>query len=215
MLVRYLFGSTLPTKARVAWSAGSCIGGVLSVALLAQSAPAQAQGYALIRAPTFSVTPALIRSHLFGNARVRSLSNGAVTDIPSTNNAELIPGAGAPTFNPRLSMVASFQWLPTATEGTNPFTEYTATQLDAKMRANTPSLTLGASISALQPTATRGWLSLSANVADLHSAAARPRDGSAFTHKLDLGLSASPQSSTGRHRRLGCTTSPIQRSWTT
>lgn len=192
MLVRCLFGSTLLAEARVAWPAASCIVGILSVAVVAQPAPAQAQHCALICAPMFSFTPALIRSHLFGNARVRSLSNGSATDIPSTNNAELVLGVGAPTVIPRLSMVASFQWLPTAADGTNPFTEYTATQLDAKVRANTPSLTLGASISAVEPTATRGWLGLSAYVADLYSAAARPRDGSAFTHKLDLGLSASP-----------------------
>lgn len=145
----------------------------------------------MICAPAFTFTPALIRSHVFGTARVRALSNTAVTDIPATNNAEVILGVGAPTFIPRLSMIASFQWLPTGTEATNPFTQYTASQLNANVRANTPSLTLGVSVSALQPTATRGWLGLSAYAADLYSSAARPRDASAFTHKLDLGLSAS------------------------
>lgn len=43
---------------------------------------------------------------------------------------------------------------------------------------------------ALQPASTKGWLGLSVYAADLYSSAARPRDASAFTHKLDLGLSA-------------------------
>lgn len=135
--------------------------------------PVQAQHCALICAPAFTFTPALIRSHVFGTASVRALSNTAVIDIPSTNNAEVILGVGAPTFIPRLNMIASFQWLPTGTEATNPFTRYTASQLNANLRANTPSLTLGVSVSALQPATTNGWLGLSAYAGDLYSSATR------------------------------------------
>lgn len=163
---------------------------VLATATAVQSVLAQVQHCALICAPAFSFTPAIIRSHIFGSARVRSLTTDAVSNIASTNNVELIFGVAAATFIPRLSAIASFQWLPTAKASSNPFTEYTATQLHANVRANTPSITLGFSVAALQPAATKGWLGVSAYAADLYSSAARPRDASAFTHKLDLGVSA-------------------------
>lgn len=175
------------------WLAELCAAAMIAAATIAPAAPAQiqAQHCTLICAPAFTFTPAVIRSHVLGRARVRSLSTDAVTETPSTNNLELILGVSAPTLIPRTSLIASFQWLPTASRSGNPFTEYTASELDAKVRANTPSLTLGLSVNVLQSTATHGWLGLSAYAADLFSSAARPHDASAFTHKLDLGLSAS------------------------
>ena len=88
----------------------------------------------------------------------------------------------------RLSLFASAQWLPNATEGRNPFTLYTASDLGTHVRANAPTLVAGASLALVPPTATGGWLDAAVNVGDLFSQAATPDDKSAYTHKLDLDL---------------------------
>lgn len=158
--------------------------------LPAAPARAQTRRCAVICAPSFHLMPGIIRSHLFRQPRVRMLADGSVKELPSTTNAELIFSVAAPTAIARTSLIMSFQWLPSAKASANPFTEYTASQLgDTKIRANTPSVTLGASFAALTADETGGWLALSPYVADLYSSAARPRDESAFTHKLDVGLS--------------------------
>lgn len=134
-------------------------------------------------------------STLLTNARIAWLAGFCIIGIPPIAVVAQSGPAQAQrcalVWTPTFSITPALIWLPTATEGTNPFTEYMATVLDVDVRANTPSMALGASVTAPQPAVTRRWLGLSAYVADLYSAAARPRVRSAFTHKLDLGLRAS------------------------
>lgn len=83
MLIRSILLTT-----RVVCSIGFCTIGMPATATIAQAAPvlappAQTQHCALICAPAFTFTPALIRSHVFGTARVPALSNTAVTNIPA------------------------------------------------------------------------------------------------------------------------------------
>lgn len=144
----------------------------------------------LLCAPGVVVMPAVIKSHLFGGPRVRSLANGTVKRLPSSSNLELIFAVSTRTFVPRLSLFGSVQWLPNATEQRNPFTLYTASELGEPVKANAPTVTMGASVSVLPATATGGLFDLAANVGDLYSQAARPTDKSAYTHKLDLALLA-------------------------
>jgi len=134
--------------------------------------------------------PAVIRTHLFGGPSVRSLATGVERRLPSTSDFELIVSVAARTAVPRLSLVGSVQWLPNASEQRNPFTLYTASELGESVRANAPTVTMGASVSLLPAAATQGLLDLAANVGDLYSQAARPNDKSAYTHKLDLDLVA-------------------------
>ena len=134
--------------------------------------------------------PAVIRTHLFGGPRVRTLATGAETRLPSTSDFELIVAVAARTAVPRLSLFGSVQWLPNASEKRNPFTLYTASDLGEPVRANAPTVTMGASVSVLPAAATHGLFDLAANVGDLYSQAARPGDKSAYTHKLDLDLVA-------------------------
>ncbi|MDQ6887945.1 MAG: hypothetical protein M3068_11715 [Gemmatimonadota bacterium] len=144
----------------------------------------------LICTPSFSLLPAMIRSHVLGHPRVQSLSTDAVKSLPSTTNLELIFSITAPTLLPRTSLLASAQWLPTAKSSGNPFTEYTASELGEQVRANTPSVTLGVNVDLLPRAQIGGLVDLSVNVADLYSSAQRPADASAFTHKLDFDLVA-------------------------
>jgi hypothetical protein len=144
----------------------------------------------LLCAPSVVVMPAVIKSHLFGGPRVRSLASGTVQRLPSSSNLELIFAVSARTLVPRLSLFGSVQWLPNAAERRNPFTLYTASELGEAVKANAPTVTMGASVTVLPAAATQGLFDLAANVGDLYSQAARPTDKSAYTHKLDLALLA-------------------------
>lgn len=152
--------------------------------------PARPRPCHVVCAPEVALMPGVIRTHLFGGPRVRTLATGAQSRLPSTSNLELIIAVAARTAVPRLSLFGSVQWLPNASERRNPFTLYTASELGEPVRANAPTVTMGGSIALVAAGETHGWLDLAANVGDLYSQAARPADKSAYTHKLDLDLVA-------------------------
>ena len=167
-------------------TAASTIATVLAIVV----APVGAQHphCAALCAPTIVLMPAMLRTHLFGGPRVQDIASSRIERLPSSTNLEIILAASATTAIPRTSAFYSVQWLPNAPEQRNPFTLYTASQLGGSLRANAPTMTLGASISALTASQTRGIVDLDGVVADLFSQAARPGDKSSFTHKLDLEL---------------------------
>jgi hypothetical protein len=139
-------------------------------------------------APTLTLMPAVIRSHVFGGPLVRDIATGASHHLSGSTNMEMIIATAARTPLPRLSVFASVQWLPNAGEAHNPFTLYTANELGGRIRANAPTATFGLSGAALSAQQTHGWVDVDLNVGDLYSQAARPNDRSAYTHKLDLDL---------------------------
>jgi hypothetical protein len=158
------------------------------IAFLA-AGPAGAQGScAVLCKPTLSFEPSMITNHLFSHPTVRSLTSGAVQELPSTTNLELIFVAGASTPFKPISVYGSVQWLPNASEKRNPFTLYGASDIGDKVRANAPTVSAGISVSVLESKATDGWLGVDAHIGDLYSSAARPHDSGAYTHKLDVGL---------------------------
>jgi hypothetical protein len=132
--------------------------------------------------------PGLLRTHLGGGPRVRSVATNATQRLASNSDLEIIVAAAARTAVPRVSVFGSVQWLPNASARRNPFTLYTASELGTPVRANAPTVTAGLSFSLLPATMTGGWFDLAGNVGDLYSQAARPSDASAYTHKLDLDL---------------------------
>src|SRR5690349_9385091 len=143
---------------------------------------------ALLCAPSLMLMPGMIRTHLARGPVVRSTSTGVEQRLPGTSSFQFIAAASSRTAVPRLSLFGSVQWLPNAEATRNPFTLYTASDLGESVRANAPTVTVGASLALLQPTETRGWFDAAANVGDLFSHAARPNDKSDYTHKLDLEL---------------------------
>jgi hypothetical protein len=143
----------------------------------------------IVCAPTLSLMPGLVRTHLRGGPLVRTNATNAEQRLPSSSAMEIIVAATARTAVPRLSVFGSVQWLPNASAQRNPFTLYTASELGEQVRANAPTATAGISISLLPASATRGWIDVAGNLGDLFSQAARPSDASAYTHKLDLELS--------------------------
>jgi hypothetical protein len=159
--------------------------GATSPIARAQAAPMRCP---VLCAPTLTLMPAVIRSHLFGGPLVRDVATGATHRLPAATNMEIIIATAARTALPRLSAFASVQWLPNASEGRNPFTQYTAADLGGHVHANAPTATFGLSAAAVTATETHGWVDADANVGDLYSQAARPGDRASYTHKLDLEL---------------------------
>jgi hypothetical protein len=144
----------------------------------------------IVCAPTLSLMPGFLRTHLRGGPLVRSDATNAEQRLPSSSAMEIIVALAARTAVPRVSVLGSVQWLPNGTAQRNPFTLYTASELGEQVRANAPTATAGISVSLLPASATGGWVDFAANVGDLYSQAARPGDRSAYTHKLDLDLLA-------------------------
>jgi hypothetical protein len=162
---------------------------LLAAAAFLAAEPAAAQDTCKVLCkPTLSFVPSVITNHLFSQPTVRSLTTGVVQQLTSTTNLELIFVAGASTRFKPISLYGSVQWLPNASEKRNPFTLYGASDIGDKVRANAPTVSAGISISVLDSKATGGWLGVDAHIGDLYSAAARPHDTGAYTHKLDVGL---------------------------
>jgi hypothetical protein len=141
-------------------------------------------------APTFAIWPELHRSHLFNHPRVRNLSTGVVTELPSKNNLLLVFLVSVPTQLPRFSLMFNVNWLPTARTTENPFTEYTASELGTDPRANLPAVAAGATYQVLTDYQTGGLLDVTPYIDDLLSSAARPEAKSDYTHKLETGVTA-------------------------
>lgn len=165
----------------------------LAALVVFAAAPAAAQSKSppkchSLCAPTLTLMPGIVRTHLLRGPLVRNTAIGVETRLPGSSNFELIFALASRTAIPHLSLFASAQWLPNAAEGRNPFTLYTASDLGTHVRANAPTLVAGGSLALLPPTATGGWFDAAFNVGDLFSQAARPDDRSAYTHKLDLDL---------------------------
>jgi hypothetical protein len=142
----------------------------------------------ILCAPSVTLMPGVFRTHLARGPVVRSTATGVEQRLPETSSFEIVGTVSSKTAVPRVSLFSSVQWLPNAVATRNPFTLYTASDLGDPVRANAPTLTVGGSVALLQPSETRGWVDLAANVGDLFSHAARPDDKSDYTHKLDLNL---------------------------
>jgi hypothetical protein len=144
----------------------------------------------ILCAPSLQFWTVINHSHLFGGPRVETLPGGAVQDLTPANNLQLEFLTLFPTYVPNLSAFVSASWLPSATAGANPYTEYTASTLGGPVRSPGLSLGMGVTYNVVTPQETGGWLTLSPYLGDLFSPAQRPDDRSSYTHKLDLGAVA-------------------------
>lgn len=150
----------------------------------------QAKSCTLVCAPTVAFNVAANKSHAFGSPTIRNDTTGALGKLPSTTNLQLQIFTSAKTQLDRLSVFAAVTWLPTAKTRANPFTEYTASQVGEDIKANHVSLSMGGLVDVVPAKTAHGYAALQGYVADLLSPAARPRDASAYTNKLDLGTVA-------------------------
>ena len=144
------------------------------LALLLGGAASWAQEQAPCRvlcAPQFNVEPTITFSNLFGSPRIVG-DGGSVAREPREVESEVILSLGLPT---------RIRWL-----------EFTVEAIFLPFeRDSTPELEFETNLVWLPGERTRGWVSSHVDIVDKFSAAERPADRRAYTHKLNLELDTS------------------------
>jgi hypothetical protein len=143
------------------------------LALFLSATPIRAQESGPCRvlcAPEFTVEPTITFSNLFGSTRVEE--DGAVTRERRQTVFEVILSLGVPTGLSWLEFTVEAIFLPFDRDGT-------------------PELEFETNFLWLPSERTRGWLGSHVDVVDKFSAAERPTDRRAYTHKLNLELDTS------------------------
>jgi hypothetical protein len=136
--------------------------------------PVHAQSAASCRflcSPEFLVEPTITLTNIFGSPRTVTQS-GAVTRDRREAEFEVILSLGLPTRVSWLEFTVEAIFLPFDADGT-------------------PELEFETNFIWLPAKRTRGWLSSHLDVVDKFSAAERPTDPRAYTHKLNIELDTS------------------------
>jgi hypothetical protein len=140
--------------------------------VVAEAAAQQAQPKCrVLCAPEFKVEPTITITNLFGSPRVDS-EDGFPSREGRTTEFELILSMDLPTRVPWFGFTIEAIFLPFEREAT-------------------PELEFEANFTWLPSERTRGWVSSHVDVVDKFSAAERPGDRRAYTHKLNLELDTS------------------------
>jgi hypothetical protein len=134
--------------------------------IFAQDAPCR-----VLCAPEFKLEPTITYTNLFGSSRIVQ-ANGATTREPRETEFEVILSLGLPTQASWLEFTIEAIFLP----------------FD---RESTPELEFETNFIWLPGERTRGWLSSHIDIVDKFSAAKRPTDRRAYTHKLNFELDTS------------------------
>lgn len=147
---------------------------LLSVALLlaagSQTSAQEPEPCRVLCTPEFNVEPTVTFTNLFGSPRLTS-DQGTIRE-QRKSEFELILSLGLPTRIPWLEFTVEAIFLPF--EGDS-----------------TPELEFESNFIWLQAARTRGWVASHFDVVDKFSAAERPGDRRAYTHKLNFELDTS------------------------
>jgi hypothetical protein len=147
---------------------------VAAMTAVLAATPAWAQGPAPCRVlcpPEFKIEPTVTFTNLFGSPRITS-DDGTVARESRETEFELILSLGLPT---RVS------WL-----------EFTVEAIFLPFdRGSTPELEFEANVIWLPSERTGGWITSHFDIVDKFSAAERPTDSRAYTHKLNFELDTS------------------------
>jgi hypothetical protein len=145
---------------------------IACVLFLLSVAPSWAQDPCrVLCAPEFNIEPTFTFSNLFGSPRIAG-DDGAITREGRDSEFEVILSLGLPT---RIS------WL-----------EFTVEAIFLPFdRESAPELEFETNVVWLPDERTGGWLSSHFDIVDKFSAAERPTDRRAYTHKLNLELDTS------------------------
>jgi hypothetical protein len=147
---------------------------VVAMTLVFAVSPAWAQGPAPCRvlcSPKFKVEPTITFTNLFGSPRIAS-DDGTITRESRETEFEMILSLGLPTRKSWLEFTVEAIFLP----------------FD---RDSTPELEFETNFIWLPSDRTRGWITSHFDVVDKFSAAERPMDRRAYTHKLNFELDTS------------------------
>ena len=148
----------------------SILGCTLLMGAEAAAQPAQ-PACRLLCAPEFKLEPTITTTNLFGSPRVES-EDGFRTREGEDTEFELILSMDLPTRVPWIGFTIEAIFLPFEREAT-------------------PELEFETNFIWLPSERTRGWVSSHVDIVDKFSAAERPGDRRAYTHKLNLELDTS------------------------
>jgi len=141
-------------------------------------------------APDVKIEPTLTFEPIFTRPRIERIENGEAvgTEHPETENVfELVLAVGIPTQIPRVGFTIETIFIPSGESGSNPFTGSTAYDLGrSSLRGNEIEIELELNLGVLKPEQTGGWVESHFDIVDKISAAERPSDTSAYTHKLNF-----------------------------
>ena len=121
--------------------------------------------------PDFKVEPTITFTNVFGSPRTQA-EDGSVIREPRETDFEVILSLGLPTRLSWLDFTVEAIVLPFDPDGT-------------------PELEFESNVVWLPARATGGWLSSHVDIVDKFSAAERPTDGRAYTHKFNVELDTS------------------------
>jgi hypothetical protein len=137
--------------------------------------------------PTLLFEPTITIENLARSARVTKGNAAPEKELRKTV-FESIVALDVPTSVPRLSFTLEAIVHPFVRTGENPFTGRTAAELGGDVRDNPVEIESEMNFHWLESEQTGGWVSSHFDVVDQFSRAARPRDRSIYTHKLDFEL---------------------------
>jgi len=163
---------------------------LLLVGLLPSPATAQeGERCRFLCAPELKVEPTFTVPNLFSPPRIRTLDTGDEERASREVEFEIILAVDIPTSLPRLGFTVEAIWTPFSGTSTNPFTGATADRLGIEeIRDNPVELEFETNFKLLTAEQTGGWVESHVDVVDKFSPAERPRDRSAYTHKLNFEL---------------------------
>ena len=154
------------------------------------SAFAQEGRCAFLCAPELAVEPTVTFEPIFRRPTLEVLEEGDVPDRqqPGTEAVfELILAVGIPTEVPRVGFTLETIFIPFGETDVNPFTGTTADQRGrSSLRGNEIEFELELNLGLLEAEETGGWVESHFDIVDKISAAERPTDTSAYTHKLNF-----------------------------
>ena len=141
-------------------------------------------------APEVKIEPTLTFEPIGRRPRLEELQDGDVVgtvQLETEAQFELVLAVGIPTRIPRVGFTFETIFIPSGDTGSNPFTGATAGELGrTSLRGNEIEVELEMNLTVLEPEHTGGWVESHFDVVDKISAAERPGDTSAYTHKLNF-----------------------------
>ena len=142
--------------------------------------------------PELKIEPTFTVENLFSRHRVAEFEGDQQVGVTRAEREvvfETILALDIPTEIPRVGLTFETIFIPFASGDENPCTGATAEDLGrTSIRDNSPELEIELNLEWLRPEDTNGWVASHFDIVDKISPAERPRDRSAYTHKLNFEL---------------------------
>ena len=146
----------------------------------------------LLCRPELKIEPTFTVENLFSRHRVAEFMGDEQVGVTRSAREvvfETVLALDIPTEIPRVGFTFETIFIPFDSGDANPFTAATAQDLGTtSIRNNSPEVEIELNLEWLRPEDTNGWVGSHFDRVDKISPAERPRDTSAYTHKLNFEL---------------------------